>query len=182
MIIEGEEVSATPPADQISTASGFQDEADGELPAPLPLPKKAPAASGDLSRKKSLNPFKRSRTPDPSDSQTKKVNMLRSVVGTLSRPKAKPKTPLNITAPKRTFDASHLPASPVSPKSFGRQQTSPTSPTLRTSVFAARTSAEAPHTRLAVSPTLYSRGSILMETNGIEDEETRRMTELAFLG
>ena len=36
--------------------------------------------------------------------------------------------------------------------------------------------------RQAVAPIMYNRGSILLETAGIEDEETRRMTELAFLG
>jgi hypothetical protein len=29
---------------------------------------------------------------------------------------------------------------------------------------------------------MYSRGSILLEAANIEDEETRRMTEMAFLG
>ncbi|KAF5326892.1 hypothetical protein D9619_004148 [Psilocybe cf. subviscida] len=36
--------------------------------------------------------------------------------------------------------------------------------------------------RTAVEPVMYSRGSILLETANIEDEETRRMTEMAFLG
>jgi len=35
--------------------------------------------------------------------------------------------------------------------------------------------------RVAVSPTMHSRGSILFQTNGIEDEESRRVTEVAFL-
>lgn len=36
--------------------------------------------------------------------------------------------------------------------------------------------------RQPVSPTLHSHGSILLETSAIEDDEARRMTELAFLG
>lgn len=35
--------------------------------------------------------------------------------------------------------------------------------------------------RKAVSPILYSRGHILMETSRIKDEESRRVTEMAFL-
>lgn len=35
--------------------------------------------------------------------------------------------------------------------------------------------------RMAVSPTIHNRGSILFETKGIEDAESRRLSELAFL-
>ncbi|KAF5339246.1 hypothetical protein D9758_013288 [Tetrapyrgos nigripes] len=37
------------------------------------------------------------------------------------------------------------------------------------------------HPRVAVDPTMHSRGSILFQTSGIEDEESRRVTEVAFL-
>lgn len=35
--------------------------------------------------------------------------------------------------------------------------------------------------RKPVSPTMHSRGSILLEMKGIEDEESRRLSEMAFL-
>lgn len=35
--------------------------------------------------------------------------------------------------------------------------------------------------RVAVRPTMHNRGSILFETKGIQDEESRRLSELAFL-
>jgi hypothetical protein len=35
--------------------------------------------------------------------------------------------------------------------------------------------------RKAVSPILYSRGHILMAASHIKDEESRRVTEMAFL-
>lgn len=41
---------------------------------------------------------------------------------------------------------------------------------------------EQPMVRQPLSPTYYTRGFILQEMNGIEDEESRRVTELAFLG
>lgn len=35
--------------------------------------------------------------------------------------------------------------------------------------------------RQAVSPTIHNRGSILLETRLIEDAESRRLSEMAFL-
>lgn len=35
--------------------------------------------------------------------------------------------------------------------------------------------------RVPISPTMHNRGSILLETKGIQDEESRRLSELAFL-
>ncbi|KAF5372760.1 hypothetical protein D9615_010100 [Tricholomella constricta] len=153
-------------------------------------------------RRKSLNPFQRSQTlsPDPSsDSKPNSSrrlsmsasisNMRRSVVGTLSR-SIKPIAP----KAEQDFDASHLPPSPTIPNSFANQDKvprspgpvlmSPTSPkwTTRFAQGQAHPISLELKARQAVSPTLYSRGSILVQTNNIEDEETRRMTELAFLG
>jgi hypothetical protein len=34
---------------------------------------------------------------------------------------------------------------------------------------------------VALSPTMHSQGSILAEMSKIEDEESRRMTEVAFM-
>ena len=35
--------------------------------------------------------------------------------------------------------------------------------------------------RTPVAPTIHSPGTILLETRGIEDEESRRLSEMAFL-
>lgn len=92
-------------------------------------------------------------------------NMRRSVVGTLSRKSISAEN----TRGRKMFDASHLPPSPVVPSAWR----SPTSPGSNTEGGEA--------IRRAVSPILYSRGHILLETSNIEDEETRRVTEMAFL-
>lgn len=125
--------------------------------------------NGNLNRKKSmiLNPFKRGLSSGyedqlaPSSGLQKRLtvktslsNMGRSVVGSLSRR----------TSPDRggkIVDASRQPISPDS-------STSPSS----------RTEEEV---RSAVSPIVYSRGHILMEASHIKDEESRRVTEMAFL-
>ena len=138
--------------------------------------------NNNLDRKISMivNSFKRSSSatgdhsisPPPSGEQRGRrlsvkaslSNMRRSVVGTLSR---KSISAGNTRGPKM-FDASHLPPSPVVPSAWR----SPT-PGFNTEGGEA--------VRRAVSPILYSRGHILLETSNIEDEETRRMTEMAFL-
>jgi hypothetical protein len=54
----------------------------------------------------------------------------------------------------------------------------------RSSTYASSTSqgsGSSSQPRVAVDPTMHSRGSILFQTNGIEDEESRRVTEVAFL-
>ncbi|KAG1779073.1 hypothetical protein EV702DRAFT_1089939 [Suillus placidus] len=43
------------------------------------------------------------------------------------------------------------------------------------------TSSQHSSPRLAIRPTMHSRGSILLETKGIQDAESRRLSELAFL-
>ena len=135
--------------------------------------------NGSLDRKKStiMNPFKRglssgygdvSLTPlvEPTRRPSVKTslsNMRRTVIGTLSRKSTSPG--------RKVLDASHLPPSPIFPLPFSKLH-SPTSPTYRT---------EEGEIRRAVSPTVYSRGHILMEASHIKDEESRRMTEMAFL-
>lgn len=138
-------------------------------------------------RRKSMNPFRRAHTTDSPNSPTTAPaaksrsmatsinNIRRSVVGSLSRPKSTHNA-------GKTFNASHLPPSPTIPSSFAEQASrsplsSPTQPRFLNPVAPA-----AVKLRQAVSPTLYSRGTILAETSHIEDEESRRMTELAFLG
>jgi hypothetical protein len=128
--------------------------------------------NGNLNRKRSIisNPFKRGLSSGYEDQltppsglqkrltvKTSLSNMGRSVVGTLSRR----------TSPDRggkIVDASHPSISPVN-------LDSPTSPCSGTEE----------EVRRAVSPIVYSRGHILMEASHIKDEESRRVTEMAFL-
>jgi hypothetical protein len=129
--------------------------------------------TANIDRRKSLNPFKRGQTV-ASDAVSSTAgaapqrrlsmavslsNMRRSVVGTLGGGSAK------------KFNATHLPPSPTLSGRFAGSRAS-----------AAGSPPPTPRTRQAVAPVMYNRGSILLETAGIEDEESRRMTELAFLG
>jgi len=142
-----------------------------------------PTNSG-LDRKKSMvmNPFKRGNSAHADHSTTSSVvpprrlsvkaslsNMRRSVVGTLSRKS------IAENGGGKMFDASHLPPSPILPSTWNNSH-SPTSPTFRT-----EEAGELSAIRRAVSPVLYTRGHILMEASHIEDEESRRVTEMAFL-
>ncbi|KAI0368771.1 hypothetical protein BV20DRAFT_980526 [Pilatotrama ljubarskyi] len=72
----------------------------------------------------------------------------------------------------KMFDASHLPSSPTQP---------PTSfPGVAVPVQA-RAPGVGPRPRQPVSPTMHNRGSILHQTHFIEDDESRRLSEMAFL-
>ncbi|KAJ7442459.1 hypothetical protein FB451DRAFT_1250790 [Mycena latifolia] len=74
--------------------------------------------------------------------------------------------------PPKGFDAAHLPPSPTLPGDFGAQQGARGRPV----------AAGARHAhRLSVAPTMYDGAGILLELNKIEDEESRRMTEVAFM-
>ncbi|TFK40202.1 hypothetical protein BDQ12DRAFT_721665 [Crucibulum laeve] len=149
-----------------------------------------------VEKRKSLNPFKRGQALEAPDSENspKRLsmsaslsNMRRSVVGSLS---SRPKSTIETGAGSKMFDASHLPPSPTVPASF-TERSSRSAPSLASGSASARsrsssrpgaTTGVGARPRQAVSPTLHSRGSILLETSNIEDEESRRMTELAFLG
>jgi len=128
-----------------------------------------PPSNNRIKRKKSINIFKRSQTLDPSSAGpssdnpnklsvfTPLGNLRRSVVGSLSRPKST--SPVNRRAPTK-FDASHLPPPPT------RCATSP-------GVMV--------RPRQPLGPTICSRDSIMPKTNEIGDDESRRLSELAFL-
>ncbi|KAG6832788.1 hypothetical protein H0H92_009406 [Tricholoma furcatifolium] len=154
--------------------------------------------------RKSFNPFKRNQaspererepvvdTPTPTSMPRRLSmgaslsNMRRSIVGTLSRPTLK-SPGLGVKAAKGGFDASHLPPSPTVPARFVDQfgGTSPTSPKWSSPFAQQQQQRPLPpdlKPRIPVSPTLYSMPTIVAETSNIEDDETRRMTELAFLG
>ncbi|KAF8633089.1 hypothetical protein AX15_001508 [Amanita polypyramis BW_CC] len=96
---------------------------------------------------------------------TSLTNMRRSFANTLSRTKSS----IIVKGQKKDDmpGALHIPPLPASPLiSRGRSLEVSTASVLRQ----------------PVSPTLYSPASIIMETSAIEDEELRRVTELAFLG
>jgi len=169
------------------------------------------ASTGTVDRKKSLNPFRRGVTLDSKKGDNKGndpnstggeqppqrrssvassfSNIRRSVVGTLSSASSSSRKAGAKGAKEsrgRRFDASHLPPSPTAlPSSFrGIGVRSGARSSSRTS---GRSSGERPSSlspaspRQAVAPVVHTQGSILMETNNIEDEETRKRTEMAFL-
>ncbi|KAK0480199.1 hypothetical protein IW261DRAFT_119665 [Armillaria novae-zelandiae] len=123
-------------------------------------------------RRRSLNLFKKLDKAPGSRSLT---TIRRSVVGTLGR-KEKSTLPPSPTIP------SPLPSPPPPPVErrglravrslgFNRQLTVVTGAPL-----------PPPKPRQPLSPTIHNPGSILLGTCEIEDEESRRVTELAFLG
>ncbi|KAH9486702.1 hypothetical protein JR316_0000767 [Psilocybe cubensis] len=157
----------------------------------------------DSTPRKSLNPFKRDKekslpipvpeiknspsNDNPPTLRPRRLtmsaslnNLRRSFIGSLSR-----SSPSESTS-KKSFNASHLPPSPTIPAQFAVQATaslgsrlaSPLpSPTPDDHVPLLSPSARSPRPVV-----MYNRGSILLETANIEDDEVRRMTELAFLG
>ncbi|OCH86623.1 hypothetical protein OBBRIDRAFT_806661 [Obba rivulosa] len=132
--------------------------------------------------------------PRPSSSLT---NLRRAVASVARRPKS-----LVSSGSDTKFDPRTLPASPTFPpsayqvrpsssypspspsemSSLGAPSSyhSASSPT--SSTFAgAGMAVPRPRPRQALSPTIHSRGSILLETKGIADAESRRLSEMAFL-
>lgn len=146
-----------------------------------------------VQRRKSMNPF------------TSFSNIKRSVVGSLSGGQGRGRSKSTRAAKKEkevngdeSFDATHLPASPPLSPVLNKFNNSGSAPTEKRSVSAGKRSqtslpplstrrpsaasdSQPPVVRQAVSPVMYNRGSILAEASAIEDEESRRMTELAFL-
>lgn len=100
-------------------------------------------------------------------------NLRRSVTGTFSsRLSLRPKSALVLDT---TMEASELSnaAGPSSLESEGSGR-----PRV---VHSASMPMARPRPRQALSPTMHNRGSILLQAKGIEDEESRRLSELAFL-
>jgi len=93
------------------------------------------------------------------------TNMRRSVANTLSRTK-----PNDGSKQGYALDASRLPLPP-----------SPTFPLPWTGGRRSLEDAMTITPRQAVSPTLHNQASLLLQTSAIEDEEARRVAELAFL-
>ncbi|KAG6900701.1 hypothetical protein C0993_005013 [Termitomyces sp. T159_Od127] len=131
--------------------------------------------------KSSSYPFKRYTDPPLSTDSTRRLsirasfnNLRRSLVGTLSRAKT--------AGLDKGFNSPHLLPSPTFPVPGIDQAGVDQAACLNLSQTQSPACPESRKVRLSVSPTLYSRGTILAETNNIKDEESRRMTELAFLG
>lgn len=133
-------------------------------------------------------------------------NLRKSVVGTIST-KFRPKTALVVDTAKlsssRTPSPSPVRRASPNPTSNSRSplNSNPLGPTSPTSTyFSARSNGSVtsptgsngsrgqtlepvarPRPRQPLSPTIHSRGSILMQTRGLEDDESRRLAEMAFL-
>ena len=75
----------------------------------------------------------------------------------------------------KNFDASHLPPSPTVPAAPASFAPSSYRGANRSN------SGLRPPPRQAVSPTMHSHGTIVHQTNFIEDDESRRLSEMAFL-
>lgn len=111
-------------------------------------------------------------------------NLRRSFVGTLSRPSN------SDHKNGKGFDASHLPPSPTIPSSFNAGSPVFPSSTTRSRSRGGSGGSSSNEGKLTVpiSPrvcqniAMHNHGTIQSETAAIEDDEMRRMTELAFLG
>ncbi|KAF7773372.1 hypothetical protein Agabi119p4_5539 [Agaricus bisporus var. burnettii] len=147
-----------------------------------------PLGSDKVDKRKSFNPFKRSQSVGPADcnrtgdskrSSISAIDKLRRASSSFTKPRASHNCASTAPSKGKTLDVSHLPPSPALPTRF---QTAP--------CVAARPSGDGrttgvgqrPQARKPLDPTVHSRGSILLETSAIKDEESRRMTEMAFLG
>ncbi|KAH9856631.1 hypothetical protein C2E23DRAFT_881963 [Lenzites betulinus] len=77
----------------------------------------------------------------------------------------------------RHFDASHLPPSPTYPAHLPPSTNYPA----HVVPLQGRTTGVGLRPRQALAPTMHSRGSILHQAHFIQDEESRRLSEMAFL-
>jgi len=133
---------------------------------------------GDAGKRKSFNPFKRVGQSTTSSDENLRPLFVSSSTGNLRKGAsdwtkirspydAPPIAPINKKI--KTFDTPHLPPSPKPSKHFKTSSSDTTSTGLSVQ-------------RKALQPTLHTRGSIIHEMKKIENDEVRRVTELAFLG
>ncbi|KAJ2924643.1 hypothetical protein H1R20_g12441, partial [Candolleomyces eurysporus] len=117
-----------------------------------------------VQRKKTINPFKRNQQP-AADGSTPAKRSLRSVVGTVLRPRRDAENNGGVQPP----------TSPTSPhgRAVSPPPQAPGSPTKRHQQPAV--------VRQAVNPVYYSGGDISAQANAIKNDEERRMAELAFM-
>ncbi|KAF5391501.1 hypothetical protein D9757_002471 [Collybiopsis confluens] len=134
-----------------------EDEVMKESPADDTPPLSPSVPESDLNlRRKSIFGRRNTKTDGSSPTTRSFASLRRSVIGTLSRGHS-PKVDVTNIPPSPSFVSSNFVSSP----SVNRKPSLP---------------------RQALGPTMHSPGSIWVETNGIEDDETRRVTEMAFLG
>lgn len=144
-----------------------------EDPFKSPTPPKSPVFETKEAKKRKsiMNPFKRSQTLDPSDDATKaKADKRKSSGGTIRRAftsSNRPKSHLQVQP--KGFDASMLPPSPIR-ANFPSAPPEGVQLKRRTSVFDQKQ-----------APRLLNRESMLKEMGSIQDEESQRLTENAFL-
>lgn len=165
-------------------------------PPPPAVPRlRAPTANKKGDRRKSLGIFK--RDDDANGMPTKRIsvsasfgNLRRSVVGTINSSgssSSNRQSTYSGDSSLSSFDATHLPPSPTLPASFssgasaGGLSSSSSAPTRLRPQKNHGPPPVSVRPRQALSPTMHSRGSILIEAGSIEDDESRRLSEMAFL-
>ncbi|KAI0950690.1 hypothetical protein AcW1_007934 [Taiwanofungus camphoratus] len=178
------------------------DSGDEKIPAARPRPRR-PGQPANKERRTSFGIFIKKATPARGENPPPKLprasssmnNLRRSIAGTLSalRPKSalvpSASTPdvtdsRHTLATSRFFDASHLPPPPSlihPPSTFPYTRRAGGQGSMSSVASDGRTMGVGLRSRQAVSPTIHNRGSILLETRLIEDAESRRLSEMAFL-
>ena len=133
--------------------------------------------AGKREKQKSFNPFKRTGQSTALSDENYRPMFVSSSMGNLRRGVDDwTKTRSSYDAPFmvpvgeeiKIFDTPHLPPSPKPSKHFKTSSSDTTSTGLSV--------------RKPLQPTLHTRGSIIHEMKTIENDEVRRVTELAFLG
>lgn len=133
--------------------------------------------NSNLDRKTSINPFKRRGSAYGGYSEPQTRLSVKAQLSDIRRRLSRRLTFIETTRGDsrgrgKTFDSSSSSKSPSTSNNH-----SPTSPGFRTEGGGGEPAAM----RRAVSPILYSPGHILREMSNIKDEESRRVTEMAFL-
>ncbi|KAK7690550.1 hypothetical protein QCA50_005648 [Cerrena zonata] len=186
-----------------------KEDVDTPLPAAIPRPRMSRPSEESVERRKSLTfggLFGKSHNslnvavPEKPSKPRSMSNLRKSVAGTISA-KFRPKTLVVDTSKLGSRNNSPSPARRPSPASSSPLNPNPLSPTSpATTYFSARSNGSVtsptssnghrsnnlepvarPRLRQPLSPTIHSRGSILMEARGLEDDESRRLAEMAFL-
>lgn len=132
---------------------------------------------GKREKQKSFNPFKRTGQSTASSDELKNYRpiSISSSVGNLRRGADKTQSSydahsmVQVGEKIKTFDTPHLPPSPKPSKHFKTSSSDTTSTGLSVQ-------------RKPLQPALHTRGSIIHEMKTIQNDEVRRVTELAFLG
>jgi len=148
-----------------------------EMPTHRPVLTRRERGYGDAGKRekqKSFNPFKRAGQSTALSDENYRPMSVSSSMGNLRRGVddwtktwSSHGTPSMVPEKIETFDASHLSPSHKPSKHFKTPSSDTTSTCLSV--------------RKPLQPTLHTRGSIIHEMKTIENDEVRRVTELAFL-